>query len=192
MKKCTLKNILCLFLVGILTIITILFSVVPIKTFAAKPGVADTSGNASDYSFDTFASTAAAALSDAIADEKDSANTVDKAFGSVKAPAAGGLLAYTNKNNSLFRFGLFMTMLTAGSNTMEYKTLSGGGSDLIDKVGGHTNNSIFTDYVATGAVFADMGIDTEGKYIISVNDSATSAVRAWCYVDVDKAEIVVK
>ena len=40
--------------------------------------------------------------------------------------------------------------------------------------------------------FAAMGIDTEGKYIISVNDSATSAVRAWCYVDVDKAEIVVK
>lgn len=40
--------------------------------------------------------------------------------------------------------------------------------------------------------FATMGIDANGKYIISVNDSATSAVKAWCYVDVDKGQIEIK
>lgn len=40
-----------------------------------------------------------------------------------------------------------------------------------------------------GVYFASMGIDANGRYIVSVNDSATSAVYGWYSVDIDTGEV---
>ena len=66
------------------------------------------------------------------------------------------------------------------------------------KIEGNTNEEKAINIVKKnwgneeGVYFSTMGIDANGKYIISVNDSATSAVKAWCYVDVDKGQIEIK
>ena len=43
--------------------------------------------------------------------------------------------------------------------------------------------------VEEGVYFASMGIDANGKYIVSVNDSATSAVYGWYSVDIETGEV---
>ena len=40
-----------------------------------------------------------------------------------------------------------------------------------------------------GVYFASMGIDANGRYIVSVNDSATSVVYGWYSVDIDTGEV---
>ena len=40
-----------------------------------------------------------------------------------------------------------------------------------------------------GVYFASMGIDSKGRYIVSVNDSATSAVYGWYNVDIQTGEV---
>ena len=40
-----------------------------------------------------------------------------------------------------------------------------------------------------GVYFASMGIDSKGRYIVSVNDSVTSAVYGWYNVDIQTGEV---
>ncbi len=152
------------FLTFLCVVLSVFALVLPVK--AGDANVGDSAGNASDYSFDTFASTASAALSTAFADPTSASALLSGAYGTVTPESAGGLLGYTDKENTLGVFGFFLSQLSLGSNTKEYKSLSDG---LVDKIGttsGH--NSVFADYVATGAVFNDMGIDKTGSAVETV------------------------
>ncbi len=165
MKNEKLKDIVCLILISIILLFIFLFSMTPISVRA--DGTANDEEVASDYSFGNWSSIAAAALSTAYGahNEKTAEETLQAAYGNVTAGAAGGLLAYTDKDNTKGIWGLFMAQLSLGSNTKEYKSLSGGGSSLIDKVG---SGNIFSTYVITGAVLNDLGLDQTASAVETV------------------------
>lgn len=116
---------------------------------------ADDQDKSSDYSFYTLSSTAAAALSSALADKPD---VVSDYFGTVRPAAAGGLLGYTTKDNNRGIWGMFMNALSMGCNTKEYSTLiASSRATNLAGVGGSMYT--FSSYIGLGSLMGDLGLD---------------------------------
>ena len=149
-----LGKILCFVMIAVLSV-----SFLSVTLIAA--GTNDSSGNASDYSFYQLASTLAGTLSTTLG-ERDAQTNLSTRFSSITTDSAGGLLAYTDKDNTRGIWGMFMAQLSLGSNTKDYKSLSTG---LLGAIDAGSSTTKFTPYVCLGATLADMGLDQTGSAI---------------------------
>lgn len=154
----------------IVALILLAFMAINVATVAfAENGATDDEGNASNYSFSSMSSTAAAAFSTAIGDAEDASTAVSTQFSSVTSSSAGGLLGFPDDDQDRSIIGLWFQALTNNSKTMSYDSF---GTELANKAGGgSSSSSVFAPYITLGASLSAMGLDKT-----STNISAESLI----------------
>lgn len=154
----------------VVALILLAFMAINVATVAfAENGATDDEGNASNYSFSSMSSTAAAAFSTAIGDAEDASTAVSTQFSSVTSSSAGGLLGFPDDDQDRSIIGLWFQTLTNNSKTMSYDSF---GTELANKAGGgSSSSSVFAPYITLGASLSAMGLDKT-----STNISAESLI----------------
>ena len=122
----------------------------------------DNEGETTDYGFAIVSSTVGSAMNIDIAEENTGA------WGDVTDQSAGGLLGFVNKFDARSTVGLILQTLSNNSVTADYKAYMSSSAAALNSIGGSGSGSIFSNYLALGAVMHDLGLDESDSAVGTV------------------------